>query len=109
MPAPWVAPRRCARAAAQPAGGRLRLGFGRPGGTDTSDSDIDVALVCDVNLCEVTLLVVPVELKVGRHVHVNLYDRDKWGEDQIIEDVRTGPRIPLLEMMDGQAEQPDNA
>lgn len=82
-------------------------------GTERSDSDIDVALVgdSDVNLFDVYSLTNEVGRKVGREVHVNWYDREEWesSDDKIIDVIRRGPRIPLLELMDGQNGQPDDA
>ena len=67
-------------------------------GQDSSASDIDVAVVGDVNLFDLSPLVDSVELELGRAVHVNVYSDQEWAsDDAVLAAIRTGPRIDLME------------
>jgi len=74
-------------------------------GKDTSQSDVDLALVGDVDLFEVSPLVDQAEKVLGRPVHVNVYGRDEWTaeRDAVLRTIKSGPRIDLMEALHGQA------
>lgn len=67
-------------------------------GKDTSDSDIDLVVVGDVDLFTVSPLLDPLERELGRHVHVNVYRPDEWSsnEDSVLQAIKNGPRIDLM-------------
>lgn len=73
--------------------------------SDTSDSDIDLALVGDVDLFAVSPLLDEAQKVLGRPVHVNLYAEADWiaTDDPIIAAIKTGPRLDLMEMLHEQA------
>ena len=67
-------------------------------GKDSSVSDIDVVVVGDVNLFDVSPLVDSAELELGRTIHVNVYSEQEWASnDPVLAAIRTGPRIDLME------------
>ena len=67
-------------------------------GKDSSESDIDVVVVGDVNLFDVSPLVDSAELELGRTVHVNVYSEQEWAsDDPVLAAIRNGPKIDLME------------
>lgn len=74
-------------------------------GTDTSESDIDVAVVGEVNLFEVSPLIDTVEGELGRPVHVNVYSPSEWAaDDPVLAAIKTGPHVDLMESIRAQAD-----
>lgn len=73
-------------------------------GKDTSDSDIDLAVVGDVDLFTVSPLLDAVEQELGRQIHVNVYSDDEWssGDDAILRSIKDGPRIDLIGALHGR-------
>lgn len=73
-------------------------------GKDTSQSDVDLALVGEVDLFEVSPLVDKAEHELGRPVHVNVYSRDEWTAegDAVLRAIKCGPRIDLMGALHGQ-------
>ena len=67
-------------------------------GKDTSDSDIDLVVVGDVDLFIVSPLLDPVEQELGRPIHVNIYRMDEWASDgdPVLQAIKNGPRIDLM-------------
>lgn len=67
-------------------------------GRDTSESDIDLAVVGDVNLFDVSPLLDAVQSELGRAVHVNVYSEKEWASnDPVLAAVKKGPRVNLME------------
>ncbi|WP_305825626.1 nucleotidyltransferase domain-containing protein [Massilia brevitalea] len=66
-------------------------------GTDTSDSDIDLVVVGDVDLFAVSPLLDTVEQELGRPIHVNVYSAEEWSSesDPVLQAIKAGPRIDL--------------
>ncbi len=73
-------------------------------GSDTSESDIDVALVGDVDLFTVSPLIDQAEQVLGRRVHVNIYGQEEWSAegDSVLAKIKHGPRLDLMETLRGQ-------
>jgi predicted nucleotidyltransferase len=73
-------------------------------GTDTSHSDIDLAVVGDVDLFLVSPLLDAVQEELGRAVHVNVYGEREWldATDPVIEGIRQGPRMDVMEALRGK-------
>jgi predicted nucleotidyltransferase len=71
--------------------------------SDTSESDIDLAVVGNVDLFSLSPLLDNAEKDVGRHIHVSLYSEVEWAstDDAVIRDIKAGPRIDLTEMING--------
>lgn len=71
--------------------------------SDTSESDIDLAVVGNVDLFSLSPLLDNAERDVGRHIHVSLYSEVEWAstDDAVIRDIKAGPRIDLIEMING--------
>jgi uncharacterized protein len=74
-------------------------------GTDTSESDIDLAVVGSVDLFDVSPLLDPAERELGRRVHVNVYRKKEWSSasDAVLGSIKKGPRLDLMETLRGQA------
>lgn len=72
-------------------------------GTDTSESDIDLAIVGNVDLFDVSPLLDSAERELGRHVHVNVYRDHEWSaaDDAVLESIKNGPRMDLMETLRG--------
>lgn len=67
-------------------------------GTDTSESDIDLVVVGDVDLFDVSPLLDAVQGDLGRSVHVNIYSPQEWASnDPVLAAIKNGPRVDLLE------------
>lgn len=68
-------------------------------GTDISSSDIDLAIVGDVDLFSVSPLLDPVERELGRPIHVNIYSLQEWSSDSdtVLHAIKSGPRLNILE------------
>lgn len=84
-----------------PIAGRLTEAFvfgSVASGTDTSESDIDLAIVGDVNLFDVSPLLDAVQAELGRSVHVNVYSQQEWAaDDPVLATIKKGPRVDLME------------
>ena len=74
-------------------------------GSDTSTSDIDLALVGSVDLFMVSPLLDAVENELGRAVHVSIYSKAEWqaGSDAVLAAIQQGPRVDLMEALRDQA------
>lgn len=74
-------------------------------GTDTNESDIDLAIVGDVDLFTVSPLLDAVQAELGRPVHVNVYSSAEWRsvKDPVIAAIKQGPRLDLMESIRCQA------
>jgi predicted nucleotidyltransferase len=70
-------------------------------GVDTSESDIDIALVGDVDLFDVSPLLDTVQRELGRHIHVNVYSEIEWSSkgDAILTAIKKGPRMDLMKAL----------
>ncbi|MEO6276969.1 nucleotidyltransferase domain-containing protein [Roseateles sp.] len=67
-------------------------------GRDTSDSDIDLAVVGNVSLFDLSPKLDAVQSELGRPVHVNLYSSAEWAsDDAVLAAIKQGPRIDLME------------
>lgn len=73
-------------------------------GTDSSDSDVDLAVVGQVTLFDVSPLIDAVQAEVGRPIHLNVYSDAEWSsDDPILAKIKGGPRLDLMEALRGQA------
>lgn len=72
-------------------------------GTDTSESDIDLLIVGDVDLFDISPLLDSAERELGRHVHVNVYRDHEWSaaDDAVLNSIKKGPRMDLMETLCG--------
>jgi predicted nucleotidyltransferase len=69
-------------------------------GTDTSESDVDLGLVGDVDLFDVSPLLDEVQAELGRAIHANVYSLAEWTtDDPVIAAVRSGSRMDLMEAL----------
>ena len=69
-------------------------------GKDTGESDIDVAIVGDVGLFDVSPLLDAVQGELGRQVHVSVYSSSEWAaDDPVLTAIKNGPRMDLMEVM----------
>jgi predicted nucleotidyltransferase len=75
-------------------------------GQDSSTSDIDLALVGDVNLFDVSPLADAAQAELERTVHVSIYSPAEWSrdDDPVLKAVREGPRLDLMEALHAQTE-----
>ncbi len=72
-------------------------------GTDRADSDIDLALVGDIDLFDVSPLLDDVQLRLGRPVHANVYRPSEWAsEDPVLATIKNGARVDLMEALRAQ-------
>jgi uncharacterized protein len=73
-------------------------------GKDTSGSDIDLAVVGNVDLFSLSPLLDAAEKDLGRHIHVNIYSEAQWSStnDALIRAIKDGPRIELTEVINAQ-------
>lgn len=69
-------------------------------GTDTQRSDVDLAVVGTASLLELSEVVHNLEQKLGRAIHLNLYDPEEWRElvarDAVVAQIAQGPKLQLL-------------
>lgn len=69
-------------------------------GSDTSRSDIDLAVIGRVFLREVTNALLKVEQELGRPIHLSLYDPEEWEElvssDPVVALIAEGPKLELI-------------
>lgn len=74
-------------------------------GQDTGASDIDLAVIGDVSLFDVSPLLDAAQAELGRPVHVNVYSAAEWTQtdDPVLAIIRQGPRLELMEAMHAQA------
>jgi predicted nucleotidyltransferase len=83
----------------QPIAGRIEQAFifgSVASGKDTSESDIDLAVIGDVDLFTVSPLLDEVEKEIGRRVRVSLYSPKEWAEGRVAyESIKNGPRIQV--------------
>ena len=72
-------------------------------GSDQSDSDIDLALVGLVDLFALSPRIDQAQAQLGRRVHLSVYDPEDWASkgDPVLESIRRGPRIDLMDMLRG--------
>jgi predicted nucleotidyltransferase len=70
-------------------------------GNDTSESDIDLAVVGDVDLIAVSALIDSTRRELGRPVHVNVYSEQEWPstDDPVLNAIKAGPRVDLMEAL----------
>ena len=70
-------------------------------GSDQSDSDIDLALVGLVDLFALSPRIDQAQTQLGRRVHLSVYDAREWASttDSVLESIRRGPRIDLMDML----------
>lgn len=69
-------------------------------GTDRADSDIDLALVGDIDLFDISPLLDAVQLQLGRPVHANVYRPAEWAsEDPVLATIKNGARVDLMETL----------
>lgn len=73
-------------------------------GTDSSTSDIDLALVGSVDLFEVSPILDQLEKELGRPVHANIYSEEEWlsTADPVLNAIKSGPRIDLTGELHGK-------
>ena len=76
-------------------------------GVDTSASDIDLALVGDVDLFQVSPLLDAAQQELGRQVHASLYSATEWQatKDPVLTAIRNGPRVDLMEALRDSAKK----
>jgi len=73
-------------------------------GTDTSESDIDVAVVGDVDLFDVSPLLDAAQGDLGRSVHASVYSSEEWAsDDPVLAAIKKGPRVDLMEAIRAEA------
>lgn len=67
-------------------------------GKDTSNSDIDLVVVGDIDLFTLSPLLDQVEQDLGRPIHVNVYSGEEWysSQDAVIQSIKNGPCIDLM-------------
>lgn len=89
-----------------PMGSRLSEAFvfgSVAAGKDTSQSDIDVAVVGDVGLFDVSPLLDAAQAELGRPVHVSVYSSSEWAaSDPVLDAIKSAPRIDLMEAIRAQ-------
>ena len=72
-------------------------------GRDHAGSDIDLALVGEVDLFDVSPLLDPLQADLGRPVHASVYSQQDWASDNpVLRSIRQSPRIDLMEALHGQ-------
>lgn len=73
-------------------------------GTDTSSSDVDLVVVGDLTLFDVSPALDAAQAELGRPVHVSLYAPDEWASetDPVISALRQGPCLNLTEAVHAQ-------
>jgi uncharacterized protein len=73
-------------------------------GNDTSESDIDIALVGEVDLFDVSPLLDSVQIALGRSVHANVYRPIDWAaDDPVLAAIKNGARVDLMEAIRAKA------
>lgn len=74
-------------------------------GTDASTSDVDLVLVGDLTLFDVSPALDAAQAELGRPIHANLYAPDEWARetDPVIQALRQGPRLDLMEALRAEA------
>lgn len=74
-------------------------------GTDSSTSDVDLVLVGDLNLFDVSPALDAAQAELGRPIHVSLYAPVEWASetDPVIRALREGPRLDLMEALRAEA------
>jgi uncharacterized protein len=74
-------------------------------GEDNAGSDIDLALVGDLDLFAVSPLIDIAEAELGRQVHANIYSTEEWARDTdaVIRSIRNGPKLDLMEALHAKA------
>ena len=69
-------------------------------GTDTERSDVDLIVVGDAPLLELTEAVHTLEQHLGRAIHLNLYDPAEWHDlmarDPVMAQIHRGPKLQLI-------------
>ena len=71
-------------------------------GTDSSDSDVDLALIGDLDLFAVSEVIDAASHALGRTVHVSLYSAAEWAQpqDPVLEVIKAGPQLNLMKAID---------
>lgn len=66
-------------------------------GTDTSHSDIDLAVIGDVDPFLVSPLLDAAQLELGRSIHASIYSEKEWTvtKDPVVKAIKNGPRLDL--------------
>lgn len=69
-------------------------------GTDRGSSDIDVMIVGDLDLMQITNAAADLSKELGREIQINLYSRAEWrnalNSDSIVRSIATGPKIMVI-------------
>jgi uncharacterized protein len=69
-------------------------------GAERPDSDIDVMIIGDVCVMKMHAMANDLGQRLGRYVHVNVYDPVEWAQlvakDPIVAAIAKGPRIDLM-------------
>lgn len=69
-------------------------------GEERADSDIDVAIIGDVDVMKIYAMATGLEQRLGRYVHVNVYESTEWQKlvatDPVVAAIANGPRIELM-------------
>lgn len=70
-------------------------------GTDASTSDVDLVLVGDLTLFDISSALDAAQAELGRPIHVSLYAPHEWASDTdpVILALRQGPRLDLMEAL----------
>lgn len=73
-------------------------------GTDRSHSDIDIALVGEVDFFKLSAELDAAQTELGRTVHASVYSEQEWAaNDPVIASIRNGPRLELMEAIRAEA------
>lgn len=69
-------------------------------GEERPDSDIDVMIIGDVCVMKMHTMAADLGQRLGRYVHVNVYDSVEWAQlvetDPVVAAIAAGPRIDLV-------------
>lgn len=69
-------------------------------GSDTERSDIDLAVIGDASLLELTGALLTVEQELGRSIHLSMYGAQEWQSlvesDPVVAQIAQGPKLTLV-------------
>jgi len=69
-------------------------------GSDSSRSDIDLAVIGRASLMELTAAISEVERELGRPIHMSFYDPEEWRElkatDPVVARINESPKLELI-------------
>jgi len=70
-------------------------------GKETSASDIDLMIICDVGYADVVKVIYSVQEKLGREINPKIYTQEEWTQmlnnnDAFIKEVLAKPRINIM-------------